>query len=265
MKNVIIKCLAVIAILSISIYLLNANSGCCLSENNSNPASSQDELHSHWTVTELSDSLAKTNNKQLIFMHKNSMQGTYIELDKGTSFNRKADNDDLYYLYAGSCKIQLDNDKLSFNQGDIIYVKKGSKLTIDESDENLQLVITSMFLNSNSAKPMWKHFSKRSIESPRKSKENVWNPFIMYSNIMLGMYMLPHDLDGDQRLVHEWQELNIVTSGSSTFIMDSGSIEVEEGSIFFVEEGNGHYFEKLQDDIDILILWEMRNVDHSNH
>jgi len=126
-------------------------------------------------------------------------------------------------------------------------------------------VIVSMKLASKSKKPKWKYFSKSDIESSRDAKENEWNPFIMYSNVMLGMYMLPHEVDGDSRLVHPWQELNIITSGTSKFVMDTGTIDVEEGSIIFVEEGNGHYFDSLTEDIDILILWEQRNVSHEDH
>lgn len=235
------------------------------SVDNSNIPSSLAQPHKHWTITELSDSLSKISAKEIIFMHENSMQGTYIELDKGSQFIRKAKNDDLYYLHSGSCMAHLNNDQKVYNKGDIIYVKKGSILSIENENNDLQLVIVSMFLTSNSTKPKWKHFSKKSMVSPRVANENVWNPFIMYSNVMLGLYMLPQNLDGDQRLVHEWQEFNILTSGSSKFVMDSGTIEVEEGSLFFVDEANGHYFDDLNDDIDVLILWEMRNVDHSNH
>lgn len=265
MQNVTTVCLLLTGILLTSIYCLNANSKYSTSEDNSKNPPTPDVAHRHWAIAELSDSIAKINAKELIFMRETSMQGAYIELDKGTSFNRKAENDDLYYLHSGSCTVQLNHRKKTYDQGDIIYIKKGSTLIIENSDEALQLVRVSMFLPSNSTKPMWKHFSKKSMESPRDAEENVWNPFIMYSNVMLGLYMLPYDLDGDQQLVHEWQELNIVTSGSSKFIMDSGTIDVEEGSIFFVDEGNGHYFDALDDNIDILILWEMRNVDHSNH
>ncbi len=127
------------------------------------------------------------------------------------------------------------------------------------------MVVVSMTLPSNSKTSNWKHFSKSAIESSRIPDENEWNPFIMYSNVIFGKYMLPHQVDRDERLVHPWQELNIVTSGSSKFIMDEATISVEEGSIFFVEEGNGHYFDALNEDIDILILWEQRNVSHEGH
>lgn len=254
-----------LAILIISICSLNANSVSDTTESKTNNATSRVESEKHWTIAELSDSLVKLNAKELVFMHEKSMQGTYIEINKDASLNREAINDDLYYLHKGSCMVYLDNHKKSFNAGDVIYVKKGSKLVIENSDEAAQIVIVSRFLTSNSTNAKWKHFSKKFMESTRSSNENAWNPFIMYSNVMLGLYMLPHSLDGDQRLVHEWQELNIITSGSSNFVMDSGSFDVEKGSIFFVDEGNGHYFNELDNDIDILILWEMRNVDHSDH
>lgn len=264
MKNSKIIGVAMLVILFISICSLKANSENTIASNSNNILNNR-KSGKHWTIAELSDSVAKLNTNELIFMREKSMQGTYIELNNEVSFNRKAINDELYYLHKGSCIVNLDNEKRSFNSGDVIYVKKGSKLIIENSDESLQVVIVSRFLTSNSDKPKWKHFSKNSMVSTRSANENIWNPFIMYSNVMLGLYMLPYDLDGDQRLIHEWQELNIVTSGSSKFVMDSGSIDVEKGSIFFVDEGNGHYFDELDNDIDILILWEMRNVDHSDH
>ena len=254
-----------IAIMWTGLSFVQKNNFFCFSEIGVKKDSVTSAEHRHWTIQNLSDSLANLNTNELRFMNENSMQGTYIEIGAGTSFERLTENDDLYYLYAGYCNVRLDNRTKSFESGDIIYVKKGSQLILKNDDELLQIVIISMYLSSNSAKPKWKSFSKKSIESPRKPEENIWNPFILYSNVMLGLYMLPSSLDGDQRLVHEWQELNIVTAGKSKFIMDSGTIDVEEGSIFFVEEGNGHYFDELESDMDILILWEMRNVDHSGH
>lgn len=221
--------------------------------------------HAHWNISNLSDSLARLEKSEWIFMDENSMVGTYVEVKKGQLFQRKAVKDDLYYLHSGTCSVTIGKQKRKFSKGGILYVKEGSELTIMEAKESLQIVIVTMKLSSKSAKPKWKHFSKSATESGRQSAENSWNPFLMRSNVILGSYMLPHEVDGDGRLVHEWQELNIVTSGRSKFVMDSGTIDVTEGSIFFVEEGNGHYFDSLKDDIDILILWEQRNVDHSSH
>lgn len=221
--------------------------------------------HVHWSISDLSDSLAKLEKSELVFMDENSMQGIYVEVKKGQLFQRKATKDDLYYLHSGTCSVKIGKQKRKFSKGGILYVKEDSELTIVEAKEPLQIVIVTIKLSSNSAKPKWKHFSKSTTESRRQAAENAWNPFLMHSNVILGRYLLPHEIDGDARLVHKWQELNIVTSGSSKFVMDSGTIDVTGGSIFFVEEGNGHYFDSLKSDVDVLILWEQRNVDHSNH
>lgn len=221
--------------------------------------------HAHWNIANLSDSLALLQKSELVFMDENSMMGTYVEVQKGQSFQRIATKDDLYYLNSGTCSAKIGKQNKTFAQGGIIYVKQGSEFIITDAKETLQIVIVSMKLSSNSPKPKWKYFSNSETESGRDSHGNSWNPFIMSSNVILGLYMLPYEIDGDDRLVHEWQELNIVTKGSSKFVMDSGTLDVEEGSIFFVEEGNGHYFEALENDLDILILWEQRNVDHSDH
>ena len=230
-----------------------------------NDPKQENQMHAHWSIEILSDSLTSLQKKELVFMNENSMVGTYVEVQKEQSFQRRATNDDLYYLHSGSCSAKIGKQKETFAQGDIIYVKEGSEFTLMNANETLQIVIISMKLSSNSSKPKWKYFSKSKIQSGRSSIGNIWNPFITYSNVMLGLYMLPFGIDGDSRLVHEWQELNIVTSGSSKFVMDSGTLDVKAGSIFFVEEGNGHYFEHLEENLDNLILWEQRNVDHSKH
>lgn len=252
-------------LLVLTIFFLQANSESRSIENDSEDLREEKEEYKHWSISELSDSLSSSHSNQLVFMGENSMIGTYLELKKGESFNRAAVTDDIYYLYSGSCAATISGTDQPFSEGDVVFVKKGADFKIEGTSQNLQFVIISMTLDFDAERPSWKHFSKHKIESLRDPEENSWNPFIMYSNVMLGMYTLPYEVDGDNRLVHEWQELNIITAGSSKFEMDTGSIDVEEGSIFFVEEGNGHYFDALEEDIDILILWEQRNVSHEGH
>ncbi len=158
----------------------------------------------HWSIAALSDSLASLQKGELVFMDANSMVGTYIEVGRGQSFHRNATKDDLYYLHRGDCSTKVSKQKKMFSSGDIIYVKEGSEFTIVDVKEPLQIVIVSMKLSSNNSKPKWKHFSESTIESGRDADLNSWNPFLVYSNVILGHYMLPYEIDGDGRLVHEW-------------------------------------------------------------
>jgi len=68
--------------------------------------------------------------------------------------------------------------------------------------------------------------------------------------------MLPRSSGGDARLVHQWDELNIIVQGACSFRTDKEVIEVKEGTIMFVREGNGHFFNSLKSNTDILILWD---------
>jgi mannose-6-phosphate isomerase-like protein (cupin superfamily) len=50
-------------------------------------------------------------------------------------------------------------------------------------------------------------------------------------------------------------EINIVTSGSSSFEVDGETMEIAAMSIVYVEQGAGHRFHSLGADLDVLILW----------
>jgi len=259
MRNKLIFGISGIIILVLTFCLTIKDLSFSVEELSSDGYQHKGSAYKAWEISELSDTLATKKLNQIDFMNENSMKGTYIELEKGDSFKRKAKSDNIYYLYSGVCTAKVKNIEQRFNKGDVIFVKKGSELYINKSDEPLKIVLVSMVLASDSKTPNWKYFSESNIEASRISEANTWNPFIRYSNVIFGMYMLPQTIDGDSRLVHPWQELNIITSGNSKFVMDTDTIDVEEGSIIFVDEGNGHYFDGLKVDIDILILWEQRS------
>lgn len=53
-------------------------------------------------------------------------------------------------------------------------------------------------------------------------------------------------------------EINIVVNGTATFKMGDVEVDVRRGSIVWVKEGIGHYFHTLNDDFDVLILFEKK-------
>lgn len=208
-----------------------------------------------WEVEELSDSLSKLNDTHFVFMEEASMIGTYLELISAGDDDRLGnDIDEIYYIHEGIGEMAINGSMQTITPGMIIYSKKGMNPRFNEIDEKLQVVIVGIAGASNTSN--WTSFLKEEMEVSRNSTSNVWNPFVQLSRVTLGLYMLPRSIGGDSRLTHSWQELNIVTSGSSSFKMDTEEISVKRGSIVFVDEGNGHFFRSLTDDIDILIFWE---------
>ena len=192
------------------------------------------------------------------FLNRSSMRVGFLELSPGQSDDRDPlTGDQLYYFATGSGMLTIGSEEVSFASDQIIFVKSGrGAAKITRVDADLQVVIITMKTPTDPDSPPWRIYGKSLIESPRNASQNVWNPFLQRSNLLLGLYMLPQSRGGDGRLVHSWEELNIVTSGKSKFTTDNGEVNIEKGSIVFVQNGNGHFFSNLTDDTDILILWK---------
>ncbi len=213
--------------------------------------------YTSWDIAELSDSLAQSGAKQIVFMDETAMQGIYMELLQGDIEQRSINSfDEVYYIYAGNGTLMIDGSAVNIEPGQIIFTKAGMNARFEEVTKALQLVLVTMKTIPNSSAPTSRVFAKTEIETPRNSDSNVWNPFIQLPNVIMGLYMLPERSGGDQRLVHSFEELNIVVSGTCKFKMDTDEIDVGQGSIVFVKDGNGHFFRSLSDDTDVLILWE---------
>ena len=191
------------------------------------------------------------------FLDRNSMSAEFMELSSGQSDNRlSGTGDQLYYFSTGTGILTIGSLDVSFEQDQVIFVKSGQASIITRIDSDIQVVIITMKNPSDPTSPSWRKYENSSIESPRNGSQNVWNPFLKRSNLLLGFYMLPQSIGGDGRLIHTWEELNIVTSGRGKFRTDAGEVNIQKGSIFFVQNGNGHFFRGLLDDTDILILWK---------
>jgi len=106
-------------------------------------------------------------------------------------------------------------------------------------------------------------FSPGQIETGRNGGQNAWNAFLRSKSMIYGLYMLPKKLNGDSALTHRWDEVNLITKGRGKFQVGERIMDVKPGDIIYVRKGNPHFFRTLLDDLDILILFEMRSVQKS--
>lgn len=209
-----------------------------------------------WEISDLSDTLVNVTGNQFTFLDESSMKATYVEVALGQELDLgQITFDNTYYAYAGTGMISIDGDERTLEAGGIVFSGAGSSVLFQNVSSTLKIVMVSM-KTSSSENPPVEEFSKSTIEASRNPNRNIWNPFIQYPNLTIGMFMLPQANGGDNRIVHSWDELNIVTSGACQFQTDTGLINLMEGTIVFVGEGNGHYFTSLTSDTDILIYWE---------
>ena len=189
-------------------------------------------------------------------MNKTNMTIGFVNLVQGEISSRPQTTfDEVFYVFDGSGEITIGDTKLNIQKGETIMVQ-GTLDTKLHTDSNVEVIVTTMKENGLSVPTGFKHFSVDQITEMKSVSRNSWNQFLKEINVSFGLYSLPQTIGGDQTLTHTWEELNIITTGSSQFAMGNETIEIRRGTIVFVENGIGHFFSQLKSDVDIMILWE---------
>ena len=104
--------------------------------------------------------------------------------------------------------------------------------------------------------PIWMQYQVDEITEARTANQNIWEQFLNVETMRFGAYLLPDSLGGDDPLTHTFDEVNIVLSGEGVFKMGSVEIDIQPGSLIFLEAGVPHNFISTGNDLEILILFE---------
>lgn len=164
--------------------------------------------------------------------------------------------DEVYWVHSGRARASIDGEELEVEPGAVIFVAAGVEHGFHSITEDLDLIVLFVTETPSAEATHLRAFDVAEQARGRASEENAWNPFLVEPSLVLGNYMLPQITGGDSTLVHKWQEFNLVTRGRGRFTMGADSVDIGPGTLMFVERGVGHFFHDLQDDLDVLILWE---------
>ncbi|MEM7085991.1 MAG: hypothetical protein AAF489_07405 [Bacteroidota bacterium] len=209
-----------------------------------------------FTVDDLSDQLEALGETSFVFLDVFRMTGTFVELPQGATTEETSVNRDvIYYFYKGSAVMLIEGEEVAVAEESAILVTANSRRSIVSVTSDVQIIETKINTGLSQIQGSFVMHTRAQMEAPRSPDQNVWNPFIDEESVIFGLYMLPQAVGGDTRLVHDFDELNIVTRGFSRFLTDEGEVQLEPGSIVYVREANGHAFKNLSSDTDVLILW----------
>lgn len=233
--------------------------GACLLSAGSAPAA-QGEREAGWRSFDLDELLQQRAARGVVwlpFLDEPAMRaGIYHVPAGGDDRQSPHDDDEVYWVSSGAARMTIDDQEFEVAEGDVIYVGAGVTHRFHDVSSDLDLVVVfSRGSNAGSTAPRHR-FTAVDQQASRDARTNTWNPFLRLPSMTAGLYMLPRSLDGDDTLVHPFDELNIVTSGRGLFTMGADTIPVGPGSIVYVERSVGHNFHGLTDDLDILIFWE---------
>lgn len=170
------------------------------------------------------------------------------------------DLDEIYYVVSGRAEIKVGDGNYQVQAGSLVFVRAMVPHKFYNITEELQTLVIFSKSKVDPEDPDGLAFDIEELRKAANNDENVWNQFIDVNTLRLGVYLLPKNLNGDQTLIHEVDEINIVTGGSSRFAMGDDDIEVHPGSVIWVKSGVEHNFHTLLDqDLEVLILFHKKN------
>jgi len=221
-------------------------------------SNSQNNQWETFELDELSSKRANTARPWLEFIDKASMRMGLYELPAGGTDNQTPhQEDEVYYVVEGSGTLEVADDTYAASPGSLIYVKAHVPHRFVDIKEDLKVLVIFSKTPYDVNDMDWKAWEMKDVFT-RKSNANEWYPFLTVSTLQWGMYMLPQKLGGDETLTHKVDEVNIVVNGKAKFKMGNEVVDVQPGSIMWVKEGVDHYFYDLNENFDVLIMFEKK-------
>lgn len=192
----------------------------------------------------------------LRFLDKASLSmGLYALPSEGEDKQQPHKLDEIYYIVKGKASLLAGDAEISVQPGTIAFVKAEVDHKFVNIEEDLQVLVIFSKTPFSPNDPDQKSWELKEVTAEKKPDENVWNQFLEVSTLRFGAYLLPEEMDGDKTLTHDVDEVNIVVNGNAKFHLDDERINVKPGSIVYVEKGVGHYFDELEGDFEVLIMF----------
>jgi mannose-6-phosphate isomerase-like protein (cupin superfamily) len=88
----------------------------------------------------------------------------------------------------------------------------------------------------------------------RPAEGGDWVEHLRTPNLSVGTYCIPAGgVDGQSP--HTEDEIYVVTAGRATIVTPDGAADVGPGAVIFVPAGEEHRFEKITEDLALLVLF----------
>ena len=83
---------------------------------------------------------------------------------------------------------------------------------------------------------------------------NHWAEHLASADLSVGTYSIPTGGLDDQE-PHREDEIYVVRAGAATLVTDSGTAQVQPGSVIFVPAGEQHRFTDVREDLALLVIF----------
>jgi mannose-6-phosphate isomerase-like protein (cupin superfamily) len=83
---------------------------------------------------------------------------------------------------------------------------------------------------------------------------NHWSEHLASADLSVGTYSIPAGGLDDQE-PHREDEVYVVQAGAATLVTDSGTAQVQAGSVIFVPAGEQHRFTNVREDLALVVIF----------
>lgn len=192
------------------------------------------------------------------FLQQGSMEAGIYQLGPGATDSQDTHaRDELYVVLNGTATLEVDGTQQAMSPGSMAWVRAGVRHRFVDLVDGLRVLVIFANAPTNAGDPAWTVVSRDELATAAADpSRNVWSRFLKTSTMTAGLYLLPATLGGDRPQTHATDELNLVFSGSGSFVVDDAAREpIGPGSIMTVTAGHRHSFTDLGSDVVDLIVW----------
>jgi len=100
----------------------------------------------------------------------------------------------------------------------------------------------------------WQAFRLSEVDAERASAGSPWRQFLAEPSMRVGLYVLEPD-QTDRQQPHEQDEVYHVVEGRGVLTVGDDEIPVEPGSVVFVEAGADHRFSRIDETLNVLVVF----------
>jgi mannose-6-phosphate isomerase-like protein (cupin superfamily) len=192
------------------------------------------------------------------FLRQDSMEAGIYQLGPGATGGQEAHaRDELYVILEGTATLEVDGTQQAVSPGSMAWVRAGVQHRFTDLAEGLRVLVIFANAPTNAGDPAWMVVSRDQLAAAAiDPSRNVWSPFLKTSTMTAGLYLLPAAVGGDRPQTHGTDELNLVFSGTSSFVVDDAApAPIGPGSVMTVNAGHRHAFAEMGGDVVDLIVW----------
>lgn len=212
-------------------------------------------------VDSLEEAINKSGKNWLPFIEKLSMDCGLYKLAAGSEDEQEPHRlDEAYYIVKGKATLDIMGKKQEVSKGSIVYVQANAKHKFENITEDLLVMV---FFSKKRPKPSndpYLYFDYEELRKESHPKFNTTNSFLNAPTMNFGLAMMPKAKNGHEMVKHKVDEFSLVVNGKGKFALGKNdTVNIVPGTFLYIRDKVPHKFFDLEEDLEVLIMFEKEN------